>query len=97
LISNKPVSVGERVYSILRLLIASGGTANALLCFSDVRNKHELVATFMAILEMLKAGRISIVEDIDVMEKSGVIDLAENIYIKLYTGKIRSSQEVQNG
>lgn len=97
LISNKPVSVNERVYHILRILLENGGNVNALLCFEDVLTKHVAVATFMAILEMLKAGRISLVEDVDSMQKNGVIDLGSNIYIKLYPGKIRNSQEVENG
>ena len=59
--------------------------------------KHVLVATFMAILEMLKAGRISIIEDVDSMQKDGVVDLCDNIYIKLYPGKIINAQEVENG
>lgn len=97
LISHKTVSVGERVYHILRLLLANGGNVNALLCFEDVMNKHMLVATFMAILEMLKAGRVSIVEDVDSMQRDGIIDLGDNIYLKLYPGKIRNAQEVENG
>lgn len=97
LISTKTVSVSERVYHILRLLLSNNGSVNALQCFNDITNKHVLVATFMAILEMLKAGRISIVEDIDSMQKNGIIDLGDNIYIKLYPGKIRNAQEVQNG
>ena len=65
-------------------------------CFADITTKHELVATFMAILEMLKAGRISIMEDVDSILVDGVIDIGNNIYIKLYPGKIRA-QEEQNG
>ena len=96
LISTRTVSVGERVYSILRLLLTSGGCVNAIDCFADISTKHELVATFMAILEMLKAGRISILEDVDSILVDGVIDIGNNIYIKLYPGKIRA-QEEQNG
>lgn len=96
LISKRTVSVTERVYFILRALLDAGGRINALECFSDVTTKHELVATFMAILEMLKAGRISIMEDVDSIVVDGVIDIGNNIYIKLYPGKIRL-QEEQNG
>ncbi len=96
LISTRTVSVGERVYAILRLLLCCGGRVNAMDCFADITTKHELVATFMAILEMLKAGRISIMEDVDSIVLDGVIDIANNIYIKLYPGKIRS-QEEQHG
>ncbi len=97
LISTKTVSVSERVYHVLRLLLENGGNVNALVCFEDVLTKHVLVATFMAILEMLKAGRISIIEDVDSIQKNGIIDLGNNIYIKLYPGKIRNAQEVENG
>ena len=51
------------------------------------------VATFMAILEMLKAGRISVIEDVDSVQLDGVVNLSDNVYIRLYTGKIRNSQE----
>ncbi len=97
LISTRTVSVGERVYSILRLLLENNGRVNALDCFADSRSRHEIVATFMAILEMLKAGRISIMEDVDAIQRDGVIDLGNNIYIKLYPGKIRNAEEEQNG
>ena len=97
LISTRTVSVSERVYYILRLLLEKSGRINALECFADNRTRHEVVATFMAILEMLKAGRISIMEDVDAIQRDGVIDLANNIYLKLYPGKIRNTEEEQNG
>lgn len=97
LISHKTVSVSERVYSILRLLLTNNGRINALDCFADITTRHELVATFMAILEMLKAGRISIMEDVSSVQLDGVIDLGDSIYIKLYPGKIRNNGEEQNG
>jgi segregation and condensation protein A len=97
LISTRTVSVSERVYYILRLLLEKNGSINALECFADNRTRHEVVATFMAILEMLKAGRISIMEDVDAIQRDGVIDLANNIYLKLYPGKIRNTEEEQNG
>ena len=97
LISTRTVSVSERVYYILRLLLEKNGRINALECFVDNRTRHEVVATFMAILEMLKAGRISIMEDVDVIQRDGVIDLGNNIYLKLYPGKIRNAEEENNG
>ena len=97
LISTRTVSVSERVYYILRLLLEKSGRINALECFSDNRTRHEVVATFMAILEMLKAGRISIMEDVEAIQRDGVIDLANNIYLKLYPGKIRNAEEEHNG
>lgn len=97
LISTRTVSVSERVYYILRLLLEKNGRINALECFGDNRTRHEVVATFMAILEMLKAGRISIMEDVDAIQRDGVIDLGNNIYLKLYPGKIRNAEEENNG
>ena len=97
LISTRTVSVSERVYYILRLLLEKNGRITALECFADNRTRHEVVATFMAILEMLKAGRISIMEDVDAIQRDGVIDLANNIYLKLYPGKIRNTEGEQNG
>ncbi len=97
LISTRTVSVSERVYYILRLLLEKNGRINALECFVDNRTRHEVVATFMAILEMLKAGRISIMEDVDAIQRDGVIDLGDNIYLKLYPGKIRNAEEENNG
>ena len=86
LISRKTVSVSEKVFSILRLLLIKGGCAKAIECFNGVRSKHELVAMFMAILEMLKTGRILIKEEI--ITDEGVIDLSDNIFIELNHDKI---------
>ena len=97
LISRRTVSVSEKVFSILRLLLVRGGSARAIECFNGIRSKHELVATFMALLEMLKAGRLVIKED--VITDEGVIDLGDNIYVELYHGKIRTADgdEHNNG
>ena len=48
----------------------------------------------MAMLEMLKAGRLVIKED--VITDEGVIDLGNNIYVELYHGKIRVADGEQN-
>jgi segregation and condensation protein A len=93
LISKRTVSVGERVYYILRKLLNNSGLVSAIDCFDDVTSRHELVATFMAVLEMLKAGRISIIEDVSSVMLDGVVNLSDNIYIRLFTGKIRNAQE----
>jgi segregation and condensation protein A len=87
LISRRTVSVSEKVFSILRLMLIKGGCVRAIECFNGIRSRHELVATFMAMLEMLKAGRLVIKED--EIPHEGVIDLENNIYIELYHGKIR--------
>ena len=85
------------MYSILRILLLNNGRVNALECFGGITTKHELVATFMALLEMLRAGRITIEESVEEYEKKGVIDLDDNVYIDLYSGKIRSTKEDSNG
>ena len=86
LISRRTVSVSEKVYSILRMLLIKGGSAKAIDCFNGIRSRHELVATFMAVLEMLKTGRLQIKED--ATNDDGVVDLTENIYIELNHDKI---------
>ena len=86
LISKRTVSVSEKVYSVLRFLLRRGGRARVIECFNGIRNKHELVSMFMAILEMLKTSRIFIKEDI--VTDEGVIDLADNIFIELNHDKI---------
>ncbi len=86
LISKRTVSVSEKVYGVLRFLLRRGGRARVIECFNGIRNKHELVAMFMAILEMLKTSRIFIKEDI--VTDEGVIDLADNIFIELNHDKI---------
>lgn len=89
LISTKTVSVGERVYFILRTLINSANKVDVMECFSDVLSKHKAVATFMALLEMLKAGRIYLEEtEYAVEDEDGVINLNHNVFICLYTGKL---------
>ena len=96
LISTKTVSVGEKVYAVLRILVVSGGHVNVIDCFEGIRTKHEAVATFMALLEMLRAGRITLEEDI-LSDENGVINLENNVYINLFSGKIRQASEENNG
>ena len=93
LISSRTISVEERVYAILRLLLLRGGKVPAIDCFNGVDTMHELVATFMAILEMLKAGRLLIYQDELSQTLDGIINLEDNVYLELFEGKIRSSEE----
>ncbi len=92
LISTRTVSVGEKVFAVLRILVVNGGTVNIIDCFEGVRTKHEAVATFMALLEMLRAGRITLQETDEVLN-NGVINIENNVYINLYEGKIRGKEE----
>ena len=95
LISTRTVSVGEKVFAVLRVLVVNGGHVNVIDCFEGIRTKHEAVATFMAILEMLRAGRITLEEE--AIQGEGVINLENNVYINLYSGKIRNMSEGNNG
>ena len=96
LISTKTVSVGEKVYAVLRILVINNGHVNVIDCFENIRTKHEAVATFMALLEMLRAGRITL-EESQTNEGNGVINLENNVYINLFSGKIRGASEENNG
>ncbi len=91
LISTRTVSVGERVFAILRILVMNGASVEVTRCFRGIYTKHEAVATFMALLEMLKAGRITIREE-DIPDVDGVITLCSSVYIDLYTGKIKVTE-----
>ena len=93
LISTKNVSVGERVFFILRTLILHGNRADVMECFRDVVNRHKAVATFMALLEMLKAGRIYIEEQEYALEnEDGVITLDHNVFVCLNLGKLSNRE-----
>ena len=96
LISTRTVSVSERVYFILRIFLTEGYKLNVLKCFRDVYTKHEAVATFMAILELLRAGRITLEENTEEFEDDGVIVLEKGVYLNLNTGKIRNQEEANN-
>ena len=93
LISTRTVSVSERVFFVLRTLFLEGNRANVLACFSDVTTKQKAVATFKALLEMLKAGRIYIEEQEYAMEdEDGVINLNNDGFIRLNTGKLQNRE-----
>ena len=94
LISTKTISVSERVFSILRRLINNNGRVNVIECFDNAHTKHAAVATFMALLEMLKAGRILLEEtEFSIENEDGVINLNNDVFIILYTGKISNRIE----
>ena len=97
LISTRTVSVSERVYAILRIFLTEGEKLNVLKCFKDVYTKHEAVATFMAILELLRAGRVTLEENTEEFEVEGVIVVEKGVYLNLFTGKIRNQAEENNG
>ena len=76
--------------------MTEGYKLNVLKCFRDVYTKHEAVATFMAILELLRAGRITLEENTEEYEDDGVIVLEKGVYLNLNTGKIRNQEEANN-
>lgn len=59
LVERKMVSVSSRVIRILRALRATGRSAYGRL-FSTAKDKPEVVATFLALLELVKAGRVEV-------------------------------------
>lgn len=61
-VATKVVSVGSRIYSVMKLLIHSGKLRWSSL-FITARSRSEIVATFLAVLELTKVNRIDIRED----------------------------------
>ena len=70
LVVRKMVSVGSRVIRILRLLRQTGRSAYGRL-FSSAKDRPEVVATFLALLELVKAGRV------DVKGRQGEVSLVK--------------------
>lgn len=69
-------SVTVRVLSVLRRL-ARGGDQRFRSLFADVNNRSEAVATFLAVLELVRAGRV----------KTDTADGEETLVLKRGTGK----------
>ena len=65
LVAARFVSVGSRIVSILRRLYHSSRVSFAGL-FSHSRERSEMVATFLALLELMKSGRVRLNDDGDV-------------------------------
>ena len=97
LISTRTVSVSEKVYMILRIFLTEGSQLKLIRCFRDVSTRHEAVATFMALLELLRAGRVTLQENTEECELEGVIVLEKGVYVNLNSGKIRNQAEENNG
>ena len=51
----------------------------------------------MAILELLRAGRVTLEENTEEFEVEGVIVVEKGVYLNLFTGKIRNQAEENNG
>jgi len=64
IVEKKVVSVSSKIMSVLRKLW-SGGRIRFKSLFERAESKSDLVATFLAVLELVRAKRISILEDED--------------------------------
>ena len=62
IVRREPYSVETKAREIFRRL-KTGGITRFLLLFRGSRSRSELVATFMAVLELLKAGRVHLTDD----------------------------------
>lgn len=64
IVTHKIVSVGSKIVFVLRKLIKNNkGTFKSF--FASSQSKSEMVATFLAMLELVKAKRISVTGDIE--------------------------------
>lgn len=70
LVATPVVSVGSRIIHILRQLYQSA-TISFTGLFRQSRSRSEAVATFMAILELMKAGRIRLTQEDSVVQFLG--------------------------
>jgi len=90
LIKKKTVSIPGKVLSIMRKMLKRRNVYFDEF-FEDVRSRSELVATFYAVLELLKAGRIS-------LEREYSADGMENILLTLNREhNIRKKEEEEAG
>ncbi len=73
IVSHRIVSVSSKIYNVMRRLRTNGRQSYRRM-FDDISDRSELVATFLAILELIKGKRVRIEED------------GEDIQLKLITG-----------
>lgn len=62
IVAKKIVAVSTRIVFVLRKLV-KGGTSRLSSLYSTATNRSELVATFLAVLELCKANRVEISDD----------------------------------
>lgn len=67
IIGTKFISVGSKVISILRLLVKRAKTSFSEI-FRKGSDRSELVATFLAVLELIRGGRVDVKENGDDVE-----------------------------
>ena len=83
LIRTKTVSVGEKVFSLMRKLTMRGNRMKLSSCFVGMTDRSELIATFMALLELLRHQRVTLSIPEDEKNMNGVIDICDNVEIVL--------------
>ena len=64
IVRRRVVSVSSRIIHLLRRMYR-GGTIGFDEVFADQTDRSELVATFLALLELMKAGRVTVSDDGD--------------------------------
>lgn len=67
LVSEKMVSVTSKIIYVLRMMY-KGGSAQMRTLYRGIKSRSERVATFLAILELSKSGRIRISDDNETIE-----------------------------
>lgn len=96
IIRAKTVSVGEKVFSLMRRLSRCGSRMKISSCFAGIHDRGELVATFMALLELLRHQRISLAISHDNSVSSGVIDVCDDVDIVMNREKRKKTKTVAN-
>ena len=64
LVSTKFISVGTKIVSVMRMLIKKS-TAPFKALFRGANSRSEIVATFLALLELMRSGRVEVRETED--------------------------------
>ena len=95
LIRTKTVSVSEKVFSLMRGLALKGNRMKISACFAGMSDRGELIATFMALLELLRHQRVSLLIPDETELDSGVIDVCDDIEIVLNREK-RKREDTNN-
>lgn len=95
LIRTKTVSVSEKVFSLMRGLALKDNRMKISSCFAGMSDRGELIATFMALLELLRHQRVSLLIPDETELDSGVIDICDDIEIVLNREK-RKRQDTNN-
>ena len=90
IVSQKYYPVRARIFGIIRMLYDTDGLTFSALMLSS-RSRSELVASFAAVLELLKAGRIRIVS----MPEDGGEPDGEDIVMRLDTAHRRKAMTTE--